>query len=192
MSTTILCNWRNACSCFAICLAVSLCLIAVGWVIRMTIVQWFFCGRLLDTAAMSVELSRGLTARDHNFPRSLPPALSGVRSRQERASVASATFERKSSPDCAYDLAFLKATGELPFRKPGGERGRSKAQTAEIGGGGEARSANACCICLTEAPTHALQPCGHYCLCATCVSPFENGGKCPLCRGDVQRAMRIF
>ena len=45
MSTTILCSWRNACSCFAICLAVSLCLIAVWWVIRMTIVQWFFCER---------------------------------------------------------------------------------------------------------------------------------------------------
>ena len=150
-------------------------------------------GRLLDTAATSVELSRGLTARDQNFPRSRSPALSGVRSRQERASVASATFVRKSSPDCAYDRAFLKATGKLPFESPvGRERRRSKAQTAESGGGGEVRSANACCICLTEAPTHASQPCGHYCLCATCVSPFENGGKCPLCRGDAQRAMRIF
>ena len=43
--TTILCNWRNACLCFVFCLFGSLCLGLAWWVIRKTIVQWFFCER---------------------------------------------------------------------------------------------------------------------------------------------------
>ena len=71
---------------------------------------------------------------------------------------------------------------------------RPKAQAAEGASGGELNSADAdpCCICLTKTKTHAIQPCGHWCLCATCVRTVENGGKCPLCRGDVQTVLRIY
>ena len=43
--TTILCSWRNACLCFAFCLFGSLILGLAWWVIRKTIVVWFFCER---------------------------------------------------------------------------------------------------------------------------------------------------
>ena len=43
--TTILCSWRNACLCFVFCLFGSLCLGLAWWVIRKTIVVWFFCER---------------------------------------------------------------------------------------------------------------------------------------------------
>ena len=157
--------------------------------------------------------SRGLADRDQNFRRSRSP------------------FERKSASTCAYDEAFFRATGKLPFVSAGGRdrrapaarpwvtvneerEGRSrtelqaetqrrfsvcctrrpKAQEAEGAGGGDLRSSDAdrCCICLTNPKTHAIQPCGHWCLCPTCVSTVENGGKCPLCRKDVETVLRRF
>ena len=71
---------------------------------------------------------------------------------------------------------------------------RPKAQEAEGAGGGDLRSSDAdrCCICLTNPKTHAIQPCGHRCLCPTCVSTVENRGKCPLCRGNVEAVLRIY
>ena len=39
------CSWRNACLCFAFCLFGSLILGLAWWVIRKTIVVWFFCER---------------------------------------------------------------------------------------------------------------------------------------------------
>ena len=56
-------------------------------------------------AAMS---SRGRPDRDQNFRRSRSP------------------FERKSAPACAYDRAFLKATGKLPFESAGGRERRRR------------------------------------------------------------------
>ena len=43
--TTILCSWRNACLCFVFCLFGSLILGLAWFVIRKTIVVWFFCER---------------------------------------------------------------------------------------------------------------------------------------------------
>ena len=65
-------------------------------------------------------------------------------------------------------------------------------QAFESGGGGEIRDADACCVCLTRRATHATDPCGHYCLCPTCAISWADGGSCPICRGDVQRVLRIF
>ena len=69
---------------------------------------------------------------------------------------------------------------------------RPKAQEAEGAGGGDLRSTDAdrCCICFTNRKTHAIQPCGHLCLCPTCA-----GGtwrKCPLCRKNVVEVQRIY
>ena len=121
--------------------------------------------------------------------------------------------ERKSKSTCAYDEAFFRLTGKRPFVSAGGrdrrapaarpwvpstdeeaeERGR-KPQDAEGAGGGDLRSTDAdrCCICFTNRKTHAIQPCGHRCLCPTCVSTVENRGKCPLCRRNVEAVHRIY
>ena len=55
-----------------------------------------------------------------------------------------------------------------------------------------ARDADMCCVCLTAVATHALSPCGHYCLCAACAPCWLRGGSCPLCRGGVREVLRIF
>ena len=44
-ASAFLCSWRNACLCFVFCLFGSLCLGLAWWVIRKTIVVWFFCER---------------------------------------------------------------------------------------------------------------------------------------------------
>lgn len=48
----------------------------------------------------------------------------------------------------------------------------------------------ACVICMARSFTHALIPCGHYCLCETCAMvPMDT---CPLCRTDIQGTLRIY
>ena len=44
-ASAFLCSWRNACLCFVFCLFGSLILGLAWWVIRKTIVVWFFCER---------------------------------------------------------------------------------------------------------------------------------------------------
>lgn len=46
-----------------------------------------------------------------------------------------------------------------------------------------------CVVCLDAAPTHALVPCGHRCLCAGCARQLD---ACPLCRKPCTSAIRIF
>jgi hypothetical protein len=47
----------------------------------------------------------------------------------------------------------------------------------------------ACVVCMDAGPTHALVPCGHQCVCATCSAALR---ACPLCRGAVASAVRVF
>ena len=50
-----------------------------------------------------------------------------------------------------------------------------------------------CCVCLSEPKTHLLLPCGHKCLCQTCVADFAtDGATCPLCREQVDGAARVY
>lgn len=52
---------------------------------------------------------------------------------------------------------------------------------------------NSCVICMSNQRTHILVPCGHLCLCATCVDmALDRLGSCPLCRGQIQSAMRVY
>ena len=45
-----------------------------------------------------------------------------------------------------------------------------------------------CVICMTEARSHVLVPCGHMCLCAGCAAV----GRCPLCREVVLTTVKVF
>jgi hypothetical protein len=51
---------------------------------------------------------------------------------------------------------------------------------------------NDCVICCDGASTHAMVPCGHHCVCQTCATKGFAGGKCPMCRGEVQGVIHIF
>ena len=46
-----------------------------------------------------------------------------------------------------------------------------------------------CVVCLDEAKSHALVPCGHRCVCGPCG---ERLGQCPVCRQAVTMAMRVW
>ena len=51
-----------------------------------------------------------------------------------------------------------------------------------------------CIVCLSEAASHAVVPCGHKCLCKTCTTEVEQGrlGACPLCRERIVRMLQIY
>lgn len=46
-----------------------------------------------------------------------------------------------------------------------------------------------CAVCLDAQKTHALIPCGHYCLCVTCAGAID---KCPVCRAPHTGSLRIY
>ena len=46
-----------------------------------------------------------------------------------------------------------------------------------------------CVVCLDEAKSHALVPCGHRCVCGPCGVRL---GQCPVCRQAVTMAMRVW
>ena len=46
-----------------------------------------------------------------------------------------------------------------------------------------------CCICYDAKKTHAFQPCGHKCVCATCAAQLQS---CPICRKPVTGSFQIF
>lgn len=51
-----------------------------------------------------------------------------------------------------------------------------------------------CALCMDAQSTMAMQPCGHLCLCEDCAVTICNATprKCPICRGDVEHAQRIY
>ena len=52
---------------------------------------------------------------------------------------------------------------------------------------------NPCAICLAEARTHAVIPCGHKCLCSQCAIIIKRGPpRCPLCQSGFECIVQIF
>ena len=50
-----------------------------------------------------------------------------------------------------------------------------------------------CCICFSQATTHALIPCGHMCLCDSCTATLPPSfSRCPICRKEIQQVVKIF
>ena len=50
---------------------------------------------------------------------------------------------------------------------------------------------SACCICLDKSLSHAVDPCGHLCLCnnSECFSKLSN---CPICRSPITKLLKVF
>ena len=46
-----------------------------------------------------------------------------------------------------------------------------------------------CAICLDDNAEYAVVPCGHRCLCASCISAVS---ECPVCRGAMTATLRVF
>ena len=52
---------------------------------------------------------------------------------------------------------------------------------------------NLCVICLSEAKTHAVIPCGHKCLCRQCAVEMQRRpSRCPLCKSEFDCIVQIF
>ena len=57
----------------------------------------------------------------------------------------------------------------------------------------EAAEAARCVICLDSEKTMLVVPCGHKCMCEPCAVALRGaGGRCPLCRGPVLRATKVY
>jgi len=48
------------------------------------------------------------------------------------------------------------------------------------------------CVACLEKSTHAAVPCGHQCLCATCLMKYQKKISCPSCRGKVSQWIHIY
>ena len=46
-----------------------------------------------------------------------------------------------------------------------------------------------CAICLDGNAEYAVVPCGHRCLCASCIKAVS---ECPVCRGAMTAVLRVF
>jgi NACalpha-BTF3-like transcription factor len=66
---------------------------------------------------------------------------------------------------------------------------------AEIAAATGADDSPSCVVCMSEAPTMVLEPCGHLCLCAgdwqQLVAGPRGSLKCPLCRSAIEAAWRV-
>lgn len=52
---------------------------------------------------------------------------------------------------------------------------------------------NPCAICWENLPCVVLEPCGHLSICSTCTKTLLGvGGNCPVCRGRITKALRVF
>lgn len=57
----------------------------------------------------------------------------------------------------------------------------------------EEEESKLCVVCWEVAATHAMVPCGHRCVCEDHAALIMKGaGECPMCRGAVQTAVRIY
>mmetsp|Transcript_22711 Transcript_22711/g.54818 ORF Transcript_22711/g.54818 Transcript_22711/m.54818 type:complete len:91 (-) Transcript_22711:61-333(-) len=58
------------------------------------------------------------------------------------------------------------------------------------------QGASICVVCHDKTAVMAVIPCGHVCLCNACSDACMSGqagaNSCPLCRGDMQRVLRIY
>jgi hypothetical protein len=67
---------------------------------------------------------------------------------------------------------------------------RSSMSRLAVGGGCAAEAqTNDCIVCMDAKKTHVFQPCGHYCVCATCAAQCQT---CPICRAPVTGILKIF
>ena len=58
-----------------------------------------------------------------------------------------------------------------------------------VGNPGQRRT---CCVCYSQDRTHCFIPCGHGGYCEGCAQRGVRRGRCFQCRGDIERAFRVY
>ena len=53
---------------------------------------------------------------------------------------------------------------------------------------------NMCVVCFDAPKDHAIVPCGHQCVCASCAEQLTKTRTptCPVCRGPIRETMKVF
>ena len=53
---------------------------------------------------------------------------------------------------------------------------------------------DACVVCMTNRKNFAYVPCGHLCVCSSCAEMETScsGGRCPICRAQAEKLLRIY
>ena len=113
------------------------------------------------------------------------------RAAAERAMAAQAAeqaaAERAESERAAADAATVQAAMvALSIEPQPSTSDRSPPSRTE-----DSDESNLCVVCMEEANTHILVPCGHQCVCAAC-SQIIGNTMCPVCREPVQMAMKVY
>ena len=79
---------------------------------------------------------------------------------------------------------------------PSGSEGADGEELVERAGSEPPRPASTnlnhtaeCAICLDDNAEYAVVPCGHRCLCASCIKAVS---ECPVCRGAMTAVLRVF
>lgn len=49
-----------------------------------------------------------------------------------------------------------------------------------------------CVVCMDNPKSMVIVPCGHKCLCANCVAQVQQQRVCPVCRGTIEKIVRVF
>ena len=75
-----------------------------------------------------------------------------------------------------------------------GRRGSEELVRSEhVATASSAQQTSACVVCLSGDSTHALVPCGHVCVCGTCLGAVVGRERrCPMCRATVDSSMRVY
>ena len=100
-----------------------------------------------------------------------------ARRREQYAQATAQALEQNR--ERARELAEMKARQEAAEAR----RREEHPQTAQGNGG--------CTICLDAIANAVLVPCGHICCCYDCSTAFITG-KCPICRADVARSVKVY
>ena len=49
-----------------------------------------------------------------------------------------------------------------------------------------------CCVCITRPIRMMTWPCKHCCLCEEDGARFARGDRCPICKTEIERIMRVY
>eukprot|EP00747_Dinoflagellata_sp_TGD_P032651 gnl/TRDRNA2_/TRDRNA2_136122_c0_seq1.p1 gnl/TRDRNA2_/TRDRNA2_136122_c0~~gnl/TRDRNA2_/TRDRNA2_136122_c0_seq1.p1 ORF type:complete len:519 (+),score=38.72 gnl/TRDRNA2_/TRDRNA2_136122_c0_seq1:65-1621(+) len=103
----------------------------------------------------------------------------------------------RSVPQTPWSVHRTDSEENREMHKPQ-ESARRHAQgdsASQLSSAAPADLSSECVVCLDEAATHAVIPCGHQVLCGVCADLYQPGAahrECPICRGPVQTVCKIF
>jgi hypothetical protein len=115
----------------------------------------------------------------------------------ERASAAAKAAAKAAAAKAAAAAERLRIEEEmatLTLRMQTDAR-RVQEMQAQLGNSVVREDAETMCVVCFDAPKdHAIVPCGHQCVCAGCAEQLTKTRtpSCPVCRGPIERTMRVF